>query len=70
MHSAGGGERLGRVGSLPRIDRVGRAQADELGARGIEGGDHRVAVGKPVVGQSRDAAGLEEILGEVRVSYR
>src|SRR5215211_4559026 len=40
---------LRRCGRLTRIDLVRRAQACELGARGFECRDHRVAGGKAVV---------------------
>src|SRR5262249_2602959 len=49
---------------LARIDLLRRAQAGELGARGSERLDHRVASGEAVVAGRLDAAGGEEILGE------
>ena len=46
------------------VNRVGRAQAGELGARGLEGGEHLGLVLEAVIAQRLDAAGLVEIFGE------
>src|SRR5262249_38154219 len=57
-------QRLRRRHRLTRIHLVRRAQARELGARGFECLDHRVATGEAVVAGRLDAAGGEKILDE------
>src|SRR5262245_8416734 len=60
-------QRLRRWDRPTRIDLVRRAQTCELGARGFECRDHRVARDKALVARRLDPAGREKALGEGRL---
>ena len=64
MLGAGGLKGLCGRGRLPGIDLVGRAQAGQRRAGGLERRGQRRRIGKPFGIDRLDAAGLEEALGK------
>src|SRR3974390_787474 len=63
---AGGPQFLGSRARLPRVNLIRRTQAGKLGATIPERGDHFAANVESGRGRSFNAAGLEQIFGEIR----